>query len=101
MIDLTNAKFRPGMIVVTPAALAALNAAGQSTWELIARHIKGDWGVVCKEDAELNDQAVIDGTRILSAYILPNTDEKVWIITEAADDTGNRSATTLLLPDEY
>jgi hypothetical protein len=26
---------------------------------------------------------------------------KIWIITEAADDDGQREATTILLPDEY
>ena len=36
------------------------------------------------------------GFRILSAYSLPRTGVKVWIITEA-----DRSVTTILLPDEY
>jgi hypothetical protein len=41
-----------------------------------------------------------DGSRILSAYVLP-TDVKIWIITEAADEKGERAATTALLPEEY
>jgi hypothetical protein len=51
-------------------------------------------------DAALNDGALQDGSRLLSAYHL-KTGVKIWVITEAADDEGNRSATTLLLPDEY
>jgi len=47
------------------------------------------------EDQEANDKAVLNGTRILSAYVI-GTYVKIWVITEA-----DRSATTLLLPDEY
>jgi len=36
----------------------------------------------------------------LSAYFLPD-ETKLWIITEATDDAGNRVATTFLLTDEY
>ena len=52
------------------------------------------------EDWQANDQALADGSRLLSAY---NTLKgvKLWIITEAENDNGQRAATTLLLPDEY
>ena len=66
----------------------------------LARHSAGDWGDLSDEDRELNEQAVIDGSRILSAYHTKNG-TKIWIITEATDDTGQRSATTILLPEEY
>ena len=47
-----------------------------------------------------NDQSLVDGSRILSAYrTLKN--ERLWIITEAADDQGHRAATTILKPSEY
>jgi hypothetical protein len=55
------------------------------------------WGA---EDAEANNEALQDGSRLLSAYVL-KTGEKLWCIPEAEDDQGNRAATTLLLPDEY
>lgn len=29
------------------------------------------------------------------------TEVKIWIITEAADEGGERAATTALLPEEY
>ena len=51
-------------------------------------------------DAALNDQALVDGSRLLSAYTTLKS-VKIWIITEAADDSGHRLATTALLPSEY
>ena len=60
------------------------------------RHKTGDWGDMCPEDKQENDLALKAGNlRIFSAYEdseLP----KIWIITEA-----DRSATTILFPDEY
>ena len=89
-----------GQLLATPGALTALTESGESPGQFVARHAAGDWGEVCAEDARLNDEAVKDGSRILSAYRTAKG-ERIWIITEAADDSGNRSATTILLPDEY
>jgi len=61
---------------------------------------QGDWGEVCQSDKALNDQALADGSRLLSAYTTLKG-VKIWIITEAADDEGHRAATTCLLPSEY
>ena len=66
----------------------------------VGRHASGDWGIVCDEDKQANNDALRAGARLLSAYFL--TDEtKLWIITDAQDDKGKRQATTLLLPEEY
>jgi hypothetical protein len=100
MIAVKSPLFRPGCIVATPGALEALGQAGQSVWEFLTCHLAGDWGVVSAEDKAANDQALKDGSRLLSVYIL-QTGEKIWLITEAKDDNGNRAATTALLPDEY
>ena len=94
-------QFKLGNIVATPGALAALESTQQNALEFIAKHASCNWGNVCPEDWEANNQALENGSRILSSYHLKD-DTKLWIITEAAmDDEGNRSATTLLLPDEY
>jgi hypothetical protein len=94
-------KFSLGLqVVATPGALEALAKARQTPHEFLARHVSGDWGDVCPEDAALNDEALNDGSRLLSAFTL-KTGEKLWVITEAADDEGQRAATTLLLPEEY
>jgi hypothetical protein len=62
--------------------------------ECLSRHHRGDWGEVCQEDAALNDAAVEQECRVLSAYTVD--DARLWIITE-----WDRSVTTLLLPSEY
>lgn len=92
--------FKPGRIVATPRCLEELERAGQNLWEFLARHLAGDWGVVDAVDKLSNDEALKDGSRILSAYIL-KSGVKIWVISEAEDDDGNREATTGLLPDEY
>src|SRR5262249_25081054 len=84
-----------GRLFATPGALRALEAAGVSVFAYLGRHARGDWGAVCPDDWRANDRALVDDTRLLSAYVLP-TGVKVWIITEA-----DRASTTVLLPDEY
>jgi phosphoserine phosphatase len=92
--------FSLGQVVGTPGALEALAETGQSPVELLTRHQLGDWGQLDEEDWAQNDESVKDGSRLLSAYHLQNG-TKVWVITEAADEWGQRSATTILLPSEY
>ena len=99
-MDALTPLFKPGRILATPGALEAFEQAGQSIVTFIARHLAGDWGVVDAEDKAVIDEALKAGSRLLSAYIL-STGKKIWIITEAVDDNGNREATTVLLPDEY
>lgn len=87
--------FELGRILSTPGALEAFKRAGEHPLAYLQMHAAGDWGIVGKEDWEANNQSVEDGTRILSAYRLKDG-TKVWVITEA-----DRSATTVLLPEEY
>jgi hypothetical protein len=93
-------KFSLGRLLATPGALAVLEEAGQTPLDFISRHMRGDWGDVCDEDKRLNDQSLVDGSRLLSAY-KTSTGVKLWLITEAQDDNGHRAATTCLLPEEY
>jgi hypothetical protein len=101
MIPVKNPLFKLGQVVATPGALEALERASQTPWEFLSLHVAGNWGAVDAEDAEANNQALKDGSRLLSAYILKDGKTKLWVITEAEDDNGSRAATTLLLPDEY
>jgi len=87
--------FPLGQLVATPGALSVIERAGQSPNVFIERHLKNDWGEVCGDDWNLNDQALDDGDRLLSAYRTAKG-ERIWVISES-----DRSATTLLLPDEY
>ena len=93
-------KFPLGQILATPGAIEALQQSDQLPGEFLARHVAGDWGEVCAADKALNDESLIDGSRILSAY-RTSRNERLWIITEAADDQGHRYCTTILLPSEY
>jgi hypothetical protein len=89
-------------VVATPGALAALESVGMAPIDYIKRHACGDWGDLCAEDVEANAAALKYGTRIMSTYTLSD-DSKLWIITDGVinPDTGERYATTLLLPEEY
>ena len=94
--------FKPGQILATPGCLEALEKSGQNLMEFLQRHLAGDWGEICAADADANNLALKDGSRLLSAYVLNDAaTTKIWIITEAEDDDGNRAATTGLLPSEY
>lgn len=93
-------KFPLGQILATPGAVEALGQCHQNPLEFLARHSAGDWGELCDDDKELNDQAINDGSRIFSAYRTKNG-TRLWVITEATDEHGHRSVTTILLPEEY
>ncbi len=101
MIDVSKPKFSLGQVLITPEALSELEKAKQSPWHFIALHSQAQWGAeLCEEDRVLNDQSLEDSSRILSAYRLA-TGVKIWVITESEDDSGQRAATTVLLPEEY
>lgn len=92
-------RFELGRVFATPGALRALEDARITFLPYLRRHSLGDWGDVSAEDARLNDADVDQGGRLLSAYKLPGQvgdRARLWIITEA-----DRSATTILLPEEY
>ena len=84
-----------GRVVETPGALRALANANQEPWQFLARHSAGDWGDVSPEDWLENDYSLTNHCRLLSAY-RTNAGQIIWVITEA-----DRSATTILLPEEY
>ncbi len=63
--------------------------------ESFRKYCNADWGETCEEDEELNYQALKTGDRILAVYKKEGF-ETIWIITES-----DRSATTILFPDEY
>ena len=94
-------KFPLGQVLATPGALEALEESCELPARFLARHVVGDWGdELGDDDKALNDDALIDGSRILSAY-KTSKGTKLWVITESTDDRGHRAATTILLPEEY
>ncbi len=81
-------KFDPGRLLATPAALGAIREGGQRPADFLDAHLQGDWGL-----------ALVDGSRLLSAYMTLRG-VRIWIITEPVGDDGRRAATTILLPSE-
>jgi len=82
MIAVQNPRFQLGKVVATQGAIEALIAAQTSAWELLSKHVSGDFGDVDADDRQSNLDAITDGERILSAYKL-KTDERLWVKTEA------------------
>lgn len=82
-----------GQIVATPNALRTISHTDLQS--ALSRHRSGDWGDCCPDDKQANDEALIHGGRLLSVYHTAD-ETKFWIITEA-----DRSATTVLMPNDY
>ena len=93
-------RFALGRLVATPAALSALERVETSSLSLVARHAAGDWGDLDENDKAANDEALVTGARLLSAYMLADQ-TKVWVLTEAVGDDGHRASTCVLLPSDY
>jgi hypothetical protein len=51
-------KFTLGFVVATPGALDALEAAEQTPLEFLQRHWSGDWGDICTQDQQANNDAL-------------------------------------------
>ena len=91
-------KFQLGTLVFTRGVndeIATNEAFAKFAWGSLKRHANGDWGNLKPEDIKENNLRLKEALRILSAYETEGL-PKIWIITEA-----DRSATTILFPDEY
>ncbi len=99
MVEITNltadinAKFWTGVLCITTPADKTIERA--DILDAFHRHEIGNWGELCGEDREANERALELGERLFSAYH-DRDGVEFWIITEA-----DRSATTVLLPDDY
>lgn len=90
---MSTPRFLLGRIVATPRALSAVPP--HDIANALARHLQGDWGDVDSEDRQANEDSLVQGLRLVSVYHTADR-TKFWIITEA-----DRSATTILLPEDY
>jgi len=86
-------RFSLGREVITASANAVLT--DEDVDRALRRHGACDWGEVTKDDWARNDSAIKKGERIVSSY-RSSRGKDFWIITE-----WDRSATMVLLPDEY
>jgi hypothetical protein len=83
-----------GAVVLTQDINELIHGKHEMLKKFVDRHYSCDWGSICKEDSDLNDEATHNGDRIMSQY--DYDDIQIWIITES-----DRSVTTVLLPSEY
>jgi hypothetical protein len=87
------ASFALGRTVITATAEELLSEI--AVIAALRRHVRCDWGNLCREDKESNDEALRYGGRLLSSYD-DGAGNTFWIITEA-----DRSSTCVLLPSDY
>ena len=103
-----NRKFEGGRLLLSSGVSKTVAQEGGSKTFVkfiinsLDRHFSGDWGDMSADDKQENEFSLDKYLRIFSAYIIPDrldkgvAQEKIWIITEA-----DRSATTVLFPEEY
>lgn len=89
-------KFPSGTVCTTPGINDLIQKHNINIHEYVRRHLSGDWGDCSVTDKKSNDAALENGDRLFSVYDLAPAADRIWIITEA-----DRSATTVLLPEEY
>lgn len=66
----------------------------QEVTNAFCRFCGADWGDMCEEDKQMNNNALNGSDRIVAKYCL--SEDNIYIITEC-----DRSVTTILLCDEY
>ena len=93
MTETKSRSFALGRTVITPNAKMHLHP--EDVFLCLTRHARCDWGDCVKGDAAENEFSLDKHLRLFSVYHDRNG-VKFWIITEA-----DRSATTILLPEDY
>lgn len=93
MSNSTNyGSFAPGRLLMTAGVANVIPKTHMLN--AVRRHLSCDWGDVSDRDKAMNDQAFKHGGRLVSAY--RSNRRRLLIITEE-----DRSATTVMLADEY
>jgi hypothetical protein len=86
-------RFTLGELIATPGARARIPWGEiQSAFQ---KHARGDWGELDLEGRQQNELALERGSTLVSIFCASNG-TKFYVITE-----GDRSVTTVLLPEEY
>jgi hypothetical protein len=87
---MNDAKVSLGQVIVTPAALWAVEQAHQRIDEFLERHQVGDWGDADEHLRRLNEEALRSRGPIVSIHETC-AGETLWVVTE-------NGTTTVLLP---
>ena len=86
-------RFPLGEMVISTAADEKISR--RDIVQGLIQHSDCDWGYLSDDDAAANERALDDDGRLMSVYH-DSKGTAFWVITEA-----DRSATTVLLPDDY
>lgn len=86
-------RFPLGEVTITPNAAAKIPPAEVES--ALRRHARGDWGELDPGDRTENERALERGSAIASIFTA-KSGITFYIITE-----GDRSVTTVLLPEEF
>ena len=90
---MSTALFPLGNTVITRAAADGVHP--EDVKLCLDRHANGDWGDLGDDDRHSNQVGLEQDLRLFSVYD-DRAGVRFWIITDA-----DRSATTVLLPDDY
>ena len=85
-------RFELGRLCITASAAQAVPT--EEVLRAVARHATGDWGLLCPQDWQQNEEALRQGGRLLSVY-RSSTGHRFYVITESP-----RHQTTVLLPED-
>lgn len=88
-----------GFVSISSPAHAALSEHCVRPATLLKRHANCDWGDISQAAQQRNRRALRDGSRIHSAYALPDK-TCVWIITDTVP-VSRRFITTIMRPEDY
>jgi hypothetical protein len=86
-------RFPHGRVCITTNALAIIPS--EEIRAALRRHNQGDWGDLDPPDRAQNERALTFGGRLFSAYTAAKG-TRFYVITEP-----DRTATTILLPEDY
>ena len=90
-------RFQLGKLVMTSGIQNIINEKPNYQYELVNylnRYLNEDWGDLCDDDKQMNEDAIRNNERLLASYV--TSGGKIYIITER-----DRSYTTILLRSEY
>jgi hypothetical protein len=85
--------FDAGDVITAPAAQSVLTA--EIVQSSVARHVRGDWGLLDALDRRQNLRALAAGRPVQSVYELENG-IPFWVITD-----GDRTSTRIVVAEDY
>tara|TARA_R110002167_G_scaffold102250_4_gene265451 strand:- start:3872 stop:4297 length:426 start_codon:yes stop_codon:yes gene_type:complete len=95
--------FNVGYTVATNSVTQHLGETPKIVHDLLTRHVAGDYGDICAEDAEKNGESIKAKLgSVMSVYrdVAPNV-PTIWIITEIGMFDDVNAVTTVLFPEDY